>query len=119
MNSELTDIVVVLDRSGSMSVVLDAPFIAERQWHATQELVTERDGSVVLTMRVADTLELRRWILGFGASAEVLAPESLRDEIRKEAQAMVDRSEPPEVVPGQLHLPIADFLEELVLEKRG
>jgi predicted DNA-binding transcriptional regulator YafY len=93
-----------------------APFVAERQWHESQELSTERDGSIVLTLRVADTIELRRWILSFGASAEVLDPPALRDEIRGEAQRMVEGSQASDLIPpGQLFLPIADFLEELVL----
>ena len=65
-----------------------APFVKEREWHGTQELETEDDGSVVLTMRVADTLELRRWVLSFGSEVDVVAPESLRDEIRNEAQSI-------------------------------
>lgn len=92
-----------------------APFVAERQWHETQEISTEQDGSIVLTMRVADTLELRRWILSFGSDADVLEPEHLRRQIRDEAQAILDQSERSHFVPGQLHLPIADFLERLVL----
>ena len=92
-----------------------APFIAERQWHETQELVSERDGSLVLTMRVADTLELRRWVLSFGSEAEVLEPESLRQEIRHEAQAILDQFERWELAPGQMTLPIGDFLKELAV----
>jgi predicted DNA-binding transcriptional regulator YafY len=43
---------------------------------------------VELTLRVADTLEVRRWILGFGTQAEVMEPESLRDALRQEAEGV-------------------------------
>ena len=89
-----------------------APFIAERKWHETQELASENDGSVVLTMRVADTLELRRWVMSFGSEAEVSEPESLRQEIRNEAQAILDQLDRWDFAPGQLYLPIGDSLEE-------
>ena len=92
-----------------------APFIAEREWHETQELASENDGSVVLTMRVADTLELRRWVMSFGSEAEVLEPDSLRQEIRNEAQAILDQLDRWNFAPGQLYLPIGDFLEELAV----
>ena len=83
-----------------------APFVKEREWHGTQVLETEDDGSVVLTMRVADTLELRRWVLSFGAEVEVVAPESLRDEVRNEAQSILERRERWDFATGQLDLPM-------------
>jgi WYL domain len=57
-------------------------------------------------MRVGDTLELRRWVLSFGAEAEVLAPESLREQIRHEAQSLLDRLERWDFAPDQPFLPI-------------
>jgi len=92
-----------------------APFIAERQWHESQELVSAGDGSVVLMMRVADTLELRRWVLSFGSEAEVLEPDSLRQEIRGEAQAILDQLDRWDFAPDQLYLPMGDFLRELAV----
>ena len=35
-------------------------------------------------------MELKSWIMSWGANALVLEPASLRDEIRSEAMAMVD-----------------------------
>lgn len=40
------------------------------------------DGSVEITYQVADTDELARWVLGWGAQAEIVAPTSLRDRVR-------------------------------------
>jgi predicted DNA-binding transcriptional regulator YafY len=40
------------------------------------------DGSVEIAYRVADADELARWVLGWGAQAEILAPAALRDRVR-------------------------------------
>jgi predicted DNA-binding transcriptional regulator YafY len=47
----------------------------------------ELDGGLVLRLRVAETSELRRWILQFGSQAEVLAPASLRRAVAEEVKA--------------------------------
>ena len=54
-----------------------APFIRERTWHESQQLKDRADGSVLMTLEVSDDYALRQWILGFGRSVIVLAPESL------------------------------------------
>jgi predicted DNA-binding transcriptional regulator YafY len=51
--------------------------VAERIWHPSQQLTEKKDGSVVLTMTVADLGEVGRWILTWGAEAKVLAPKGL------------------------------------------
>jgi proteasome accessory factor B len=62
-----------------------ARYIAERLWHPSQKLRELPDGRVELTLRVADTLEVRRWILGFGTQAEVTDPATLREALQREA----------------------------------
>ncbi|MGH0037699.1 MAG: helix-turn-helix transcriptional regulator [Myxococcota bacterium] len=57
--------------------------IRERTWHPSQTLAEEPGGDVVLAMQVGASSELRDWILSFGASAEVLEPESLRGSVRE------------------------------------
>src|SRR5436309_718214 len=47
-----------------------ARYIRERLWHPSQKLRDVPDGRLELTLHVADTLEVRRWILGFGLEAE-------------------------------------------------
>ncbi len=39
---------------------------------------------VELTMEVSGTVELASWVLGFGDQAEVLEPDSLRDQVAAE-----------------------------------
>lgn len=65
-----------------------APYIRERIWHPSQKIAQESDGSIVLTIRVADLQEVKRWLIGFGAHALVLAPDELRDEITREFQSV-------------------------------
>jgi predicted DNA-binding transcriptional regulator YafY len=40
------------------------------------------DGSVEITYHVADVDELARWVLGWGAQAEIVAPAAVRDRVR-------------------------------------
>ena len=55
--------------------------VAETRWHPSQALEPGDDGSLGWRARVAGTLEIRSWILGWGADVEVLAPAGLRDEV--------------------------------------
>jgi predicted DNA-binding transcriptional regulator YafY len=68
-----------------------APYIRERLWHPSQKLRELEDGRLEVTLRVADTLEVRRWILGYGVQAEVVAPEGLREAMRLEAEGLASR----------------------------
>ena len=58
-----------------------AEFIRERQWHTSQGIMERPDGSVEVLLRCAVTPELKQWILGYAADAEVLEPPDLREEI--------------------------------------
>jgi len=66
-----------------------AGYIAEKTWHASQKLRPQKDGSMIFEAEVAGTEEIKRWILTWGARAIVLAPEFLRQEIRREAEKML------------------------------
>lgn len=66
-----------------------AGYITEKIWHDSQIIEHEKDGSILFTAEVAGTDEIKFWILNWGSKAEVLAPESLRNEIRAEAEAMM------------------------------
>src|SRR5262249_10530010 len=68
-----------------------APYIRERLWHPTQKLRDLPDGRLELTLQVADTQEVRRWILGWGAQAEVLQPIAMREALGEEAGAMGEK----------------------------
>ena len=57
--------------------------VAETVWHPSQSIDRHGDGSITWTARVSGTLEVRLWILEWGADAEVLAPASLREDVAR------------------------------------
>jgi predicted DNA-binding transcriptional regulator YafY len=63
-----------------------APVVKARTWHASQQVRGEPDGSLVVTLDVCNDVELRRWILGFGALARVVSPPHLAEQIRTELE---------------------------------
>lgn len=58
-----------------------AGYIRERTWHPSQTFTTRSDGRLLLRLRVALTVELEQWVLGFGPDAEVMAPQAFVDRI--------------------------------------
>lgn len=67
-----------------------AAYIRERTWHPTQTYQVLPDGWLELRMNVAVTVELVIWILGFGAEAKVVGPESLVDRVVSSLSRAVD-----------------------------
>lgn len=59
-------------------------YIQEKRWHASQILTPQRDGSLIAEFQLTATVEIKAWVLSFGAKAEVLEPEPLREEINRE-----------------------------------
>jgi predicted DNA-binding transcriptional regulator YafY len=59
--------------------------VRETKWHPSQQIDELPDGAVELTMSVASMMELGRWVRGWGDKVEVIAPDSLRQELREEA----------------------------------
>lgn len=68
-----------------------ARYIREHLWHPSQRFRELPDGRLEMTLRVADTLEVRRWILGYGTDAEVVEPDTLRTAVREQALALASR----------------------------
>ena len=64
-------------------------YIAERIWHTSQQLHHHEDGSLDFEAEVAGIEEIKIWILSWGRHARVLAPESLRQAVKQEAEQMV------------------------------
>lgn len=67
-----------------------APWVRERVWHARQHLKEERNGEVTLTVPIPSLIEAKRFCLGWGKEATVLAPEELCREMRAEVKIMAD-----------------------------
>jgi predicted DNA-binding transcriptional regulator YafY len=65
--------------------------VRERQHYAFQREETQPgQPGAVMTYAVNDLAEIRSWLLGWGARAEVLAPPALRDSIRQEARRLAE-----------------------------
>jgi predicted DNA-binding transcriptional regulator YafY len=64
-----------------------APWILERTWHPKQTVKKNRDGSITLSFPAPALYEVKRWVLSWGAEAEVLKPKELKDEVSKELRA--------------------------------
>lgn len=65
-----------------------ARWIRERQWHPSQVLEPQTDGSLILQLTVSGLGEVKRWVMSFGSHAEVLAPAGLREEVKQEIELM-------------------------------
>lgn len=63
----------------------------ESKLSENQIIKENADGTVTVTATVADTSQLRWWILGLGDGAEVILPQTLRDEIASTVESMHQR----------------------------
>jgi len=60
--------------------------LAESKLSDDQRITGKRDGRMLVEATVADTAELRWWLLGFGGQVEVLGPKGLREEFVESAE---------------------------------
>ena len=65
--------------------------VQETRWHPSQVVEVEPGGSLAWRATVAGVVEIRSWILGWGADVEVLEPADLRAEIRSILAAAASR----------------------------
>ncbi|MFA5239575.1 MAG: WYL domain-containing protein [Phycisphaerae bacterium] len=63
--------------------------VAEVQWHSTQKVTRNGDGSVIVEFRVDGLREITWWILGYGDQVEVLAPKLLRRKVLETAKNVI------------------------------
>lgn len=68
-----------------------ARLVSERAWHESQEIKSLRGGEIELRLEVAGFEEVERWVLSWGAHAEVIAPKKLRERIREIGRTIADR----------------------------
>ena len=59
----------------------EAPYVRERQWHATQRIEELPDGRLRLTLNVVIDWELQAWVMGFGPAARVITPDAFARRI--------------------------------------
>jgi proteasome accessory factor B len=93
--------------------------VRESNWHPSQQIELLPDGGCLLSISVASMMELGRWVRSWGDRVEVLAPASLREELRQEAvrlarqysappkrarKTVKPRAKRPRALPGQPRL---------------
>ena len=64
-------------------------YVQESKWHHGQALTKERDGSLLARFQLSSTVEIKSWVLGFGANAVVIEPEELRLAIALELEQLI------------------------------
>jgi proteasome accessory factor B len=62
--------------------------VREREWHESQEMRALPTGGLELRLRLGALAEIERWVLGWGAAAEVVAPAELRARIRSTVKTL-------------------------------
>ena len=67
-----------------------ARYVREKRWHHSQEIQEQEDGGVVLKFQTSGLGEVKRWVLQYGGNAEVLAPDSLRQDCIKEISKLAN-----------------------------
>jgi proteasome accessory factor B len=79
---------VIADEDPVKVVIRFSPAVAKRaaetRWHPSQVLEPQADGALLWRGQIAGMREVRIWILGWGADAEVLEPAALRAEVAAE-----------------------------------
>jgi predicted DNA-binding transcriptional regulator YafY len=66
-----------------------AGLIAEKEWHASQVVEPQPDGSLILRLHVNDLRLIKRWVMYWGAECEVVEPEELRSLVLQEINRML------------------------------
>ena len=65
------------------------PYVLSKPLHHSQEIVSEEDGLIQIT--VIPNKELISQLLWFGDDVEILSPESIREEISKKIESMSEK----------------------------
>ena len=66
-------------------------YIMERRWAKEQAITEEADGSIILELKTSGWFDVKRWIMSFGAQAELVEPDKLRQEILGELSETIKR----------------------------
>ena len=65
-----------------------AATVREAQQHPSQTIVKDDGQAVTVKFELANTTELKRWVLSFGRRAQVLSPKALVEELQNETKMM-------------------------------
>lgn len=74
-----------------------ANYICERNWSKDQKVERQEDGSIILTLRMANFYEAFSWVLGFGKNAIVKEPEWFVKMVRRELREAAANYQRPRI----------------------
>jgi predicted DNA-binding transcriptional regulator YafY len=63
-------------------------YALDRQWHSTQTVRENKDGSVYVSFTTTQIPEVFRWVMGQGHTIKVLGPPDLVDMVKAEAERL-------------------------------
>lgn len=66
-----------------------ARFVPEYHWSDKQEIKELKENEIIFKVKTGSREEIKKWILGYGAEAEVLRPTDLRKEMKAELEEMI------------------------------
>jgi proteasome accessory factor B len=62
--------------------------VSEVNWHKSQQIEFQPDGSMIFQVTISGLMEIAWWILGYGDQAEVVQPTKLRRLVAQRANNM-------------------------------
>lgn len=65
-----------------------ADYVKAAPIHPSQQVLAEDGEGCLIGLYLIDNTELRNWVQGFGAEVEVIAPASLREHMRRQAERL-------------------------------
>jgi predicted DNA-binding transcriptional regulator YafY len=87
--------------------------VKETLWHPTQEIKETPDGCE-WSAQIGDSVEIANWIRGWGSDCEVLAPQTLREEMAKEARRLAHLYDVvPQTPASSTDEPDMDFFDKM------
>ncbi len=79
------------ENQGGLYIYVQSSTYKDIRMLAVERIEDRADGSIVLDIETSGRWEVKRWVLSFGAEAEVLEPEDLRREIADELKIWAER----------------------------
>jgi len=67
-----------------------ARFVPEYHWSDQQEIEEIGENQIIFKVKTGSREEIKKWVLGYGAEAEVLKPAGLRKEVQLEIEKMLE-----------------------------
>ena len=94
ISSDLTGLFGMFSGEEDVTVVVKflppaARYVLDAVRHPSEVVTKQRDGSLLARYQVSSTVEIRSWVLGFGANAVILEPESLRQSVADELEQLL------------------------------